>query len=141
NGFLDHNVKSAAKSYEIPIKYLAQQAFDEAKLEWLSEKAEQFELYVSPEISNDPAEFERWLKAETQEKGLDFASDIPHHRIQWKDFIKHVRRTSGKWASSGINNREAIRRENEQFADLLRNRLRETVKSPLNSYEFIRYEA
>ncbi|MGV9200746.1 MAG: hypothetical protein ACOC4M_18200, partial [Promethearchaeia archaeon] len=121
-------VKSAAKSYEIPTKNLAQQAFDEAKLEWLSEKAEQFELYVPPEISNDPVEFERWLKAETQRKGLEFESDIPYHRIQWKGFKKYVKRTSGKWASSGINNREAVRRANEQFADLLRNELRETVQ-------------
>ncbi|MGV9172708.1 MAG: hypothetical protein ACOC4M_01895 [Promethearchaeia archaeon] len=64
---MDHNVKSAAKKDDISTKNLAQQAFDEAKLEWLSEKAEQFELYVPPEIGNDPVEFERWLKAETQE--------------------------------------------------------------------------
>jgi hypothetical protein len=125
---LDHKVKSAAKKDEFSTKNLAQQAFDEAKLEWLSEKAEQFELYVPLEIGNDPVEFERWLKGETQRKGLEFESDIPYHQIQWKGFKKYVKRTSGKWASSGINNREAVRRANEQFADLLRNRLRETIQ-------------
>ncbi|MFW9878052.1 MAG: hypothetical protein ACFFG0_33645 [Candidatus Thorarchaeota archaeon] len=64
----------------------------DAKLDWLKDKAAKLGIYLTEEmLKNDPARLERWLRNKAQQKGIDFDSNFESIGYQLKQLAEQMR--------------------------------------------------